>query len=286
MMRMCSFWLLLMFEAISGRRARQARVKFLDHDSHTSASAVRRPVTWHRDVAAHSPGTTRWKEWLNLETPACSSQPFPPVSCRRRRMSSVWFALPYLLAGAAVLTLLVIQRPPVITCRELCFEGDVKLSEIFSIGDEVEAMLHGRDEEGGLPLTGDWHRCGPSLAGQNGPATEPGMATVDSWSGPCRLDRVMESQLKLMRWRSGASSAPSRSNAGRPLFAHAAIQLLRRRFLSPHSGAGHLRPAGLGVLTRDSADHPAAVRRDRAHEGSASGLRWCSPWRPIPPYSR
>lgn len=26
---------------------------------------------------------------------------------------------------------------------------------------------------------------------------EPGVATVDPWSGPCRLDRVMESQLKL-----------------------------------------------------------------------------------------
>ena len=26
---------------------------------------------------------------------------------------------------------------------------------------------------------------------------EPGVATVDPWSGPCRLDRVLESQLKL-----------------------------------------------------------------------------------------
>jgi hypothetical protein len=42
---------------------------------------------------------------------------------------------------------------------------------------------------------------------------EPGAATVDPWSGPCRLDRVMESQLKLT---CGSTSQLMSSDLRRP----------------------------------------------------------------------
>ena len=42
---------------------------------------------------------------------------------------------------------------------------------------------------------------------------EPGLATVDPWSGPCRLDRVMESQLKLT---CGSTSQLMSSDLRRP----------------------------------------------------------------------